>query len=113
MSVEALDHVNIKTGDVPGTVAFLKNVLDLAVGPAPGMTSTDKGAWLRDTAGRPIFHIGDAALRYPTDVKPDFARSDTGPIHHVALSCQDYEGVRARIERLGYDVVENDVPMVS
>jgi catechol 2,3-dioxygenase-like lactoylglutathione lyase family enzyme len=113
MAVEALDHINIRTDDVPATVAFFRDILDLAVGPAPGTTSVDRGAWLRDKLGHPVVHIGTAAATYPTDHSPAFCMNATGPIHHVAFTCTDYDGMYRRIEALGHEVLENDVASIG
>ena len=114
MSVRALDHVNIRTADVPGTAAFLADVLGLARGLAPGVQSMDEGCWLHDTAGRPIIHIAGHAATYPSDSAMPFTPAmGGGAIHHVALECDDMPDMLARIEAAGLEAVRFDYPAAS
>jgi catechol 2,3-dioxygenase-like lactoylglutathione lyase family enzyme len=109
MTVEALDHINIRTGDVAATVRFLTDLLDLAAAPMPGAADTSMGAWLSDSSGRAIVHVNAAAMFGET---PRHA-VDTGSLHHVALACRDRTAMVARLERLGLDYEANDVPAAA
>lgn len=114
MAVEALDHVNIRTSDVPGMVAFFRDVLALNVAERPGKTSPNDGAWLADERGHPVVHLGASHLTYPTDAARSALQPlDSGIIHHIAFNCSDYDATRSRILEQGYELVENDVPAVG
>lgn len=114
MTVRALDHVNIRTADVPGTARFLADVLGLRRGLAPGVRSMDEGCWLHDTAGRPIIHIAAHTVAYPSDAAMPFTpATGGGAIHHVALECDDMPGMLARIEAAGLEAVQFDYPAAN
>ena len=114
MTVAALDHVNIRTGDVAATVAFFAEVLEMTLTPPPGADGIGKGAWLLDGEGRPIIHVGAAAGTYPSDLDFPFAGGDgTGPIHHVALRCEGPDAVRERLIRSGRRFTENHVDSIG
>lgn len=111
MAVRTLDHVNIRSADVPGTTAFFRDILGLEAGIAPGAESIDQGCWIYDPAGRPIIHIGAAKARYPSDAMLPFApASGSGAVHHVALECDDAQGMQARLEAAGHAVLRKDYP---
>ena len=67
MAVLALDHVNLRSADPAATIAFFRDALQMKVGAPPGMTPSDKGAWIFDEDDRPIVHIASLEARYPTD----------------------------------------------
>ena len=86
MTVRTLDHVNIRTADVPGTAAFFRDVLGLRADVAPGAESIDKGCWIYDPGDRPIIHIGPVDGHYPSDDAFPFTPArGSGAVHHVAL----------------------------
>lgn len=109
MSVKTLDHVNIRTPDVPGTAAFFRDVLGLEARPAPGAGHIDRGCWIHDPAGHPIIHIGPVDMTYPSDAAmPYTAAQGSGAVHHVALECDDLDDMLARLERAGRKVSRID-----
>jgi catechol 2,3-dioxygenase-like lactoylglutathione lyase family enzyme len=111
MAVRALDHVNIRTEDVPGTVAFFKDVLGLRAAAAPGAESIDKGCWIHDPNDRPIIHIGPVNAHYPSDEAFPFSPArGSAAVHHVALECDDLPGMMTRLEAAGANVVRKDYP---
>jgi catechol 2,3-dioxygenase-like lactoylglutathione lyase family enzyme len=58
MTVSALDHCTVLTDDLPGTLAFYEEHLDLKPGARPPFTFP--GAWLYANGGKgphPILHI--------------------------------------------------------
>lgn len=114
MAVLALDHVNLRTADVPATRAFFCDMLGLRADIAPGATSIDQGCWIYDGQNRPIFHIGHIDAHYPSDgVAPFQAASGSGAVHHIALECDDYTGMSARMREAGLTVTENDIPSIG
>jgi catechol 2,3-dioxygenase-like lactoylglutathione lyase family enzyme len=101
MTVAKIDHVNIRTPDLEGTVAFFRDVLGMEPSPGPG-TRPDQSCWMRDAGGQPSVHIGKTDLTYPTDHwLPAEEAPGKGPMHHVALNCSGFESVKGRLETLG------------
>lgn len=104
MGVQALDHVNLRVADPAETIAFLTDVLGMTVSPL-------RDNWIDDAAGRPVIHVGDAGRPHPADSwRPFTPRDDSGAVHHVALSCTDYDGLLARIRDRGIDCRQDDFP---
>jgi len=95
MRVEALDHVNIITPDLEGTARFYAELLDLEPRDGPPPLTHDNARWMYDVAGRAVVHINslDCPRAYDREVQP----GPTGALHHVALRCQGYEQLRARL----------------
>lgn len=109
MPVKTLDHVNIRTADVPGTAAFFRDVLGLEARPAPGIGDIDRGCWIHDPAGHPIIHIGPVDTTYPSDHAMPFTPArGSGAVHHVALECTDLDDMLARLAGAGREVSRMD-----
>lgn len=109
MAIVSIDHANIRTTDVAGTVAFFRDVLGMEASLPPGATTLDGGAWLLDASGRAVIHIGGMDAPYPSDSwRPPVteARADSGRLHHVALSCTGFAEMRERVFATGLDVAE-------
>ena len=108
MPVLGLDHVNIRTPEYARTLDFLQSVLGLQVTAVPGRDSTDRAAWAHDANGLPIFHLARSDVAYSADEQlPEPAPRGSGAIHHLALSCSDYEGTRRRLESCAIAFREN------
>ena len=111
MAVRSLDHVNIRTADVPGTATFFRDVLGLRAEAAPGSPSIDQGCWIHDRDGRAIVHIGPLDAAYPSDDALPFTPArGSGAVHHVALECDDLPGMLARLDAAELPVVRKDYP---
>ena len=107
MTVLALEHVNIRSADPERTVAFFRDVLLMQVGPPPG--GQGRAAWAYAENGVPVVHIGSADSAYPTDASIPFSpAAGGGAVHHVALNCVDFEGVKARLTSFDLNYVEHD-----
>jgi catechol 2,3-dioxygenase-like lactoylglutathione lyase family enzyme len=104
--VKALDHVNVRTRDVQGTVRFFSEVLGLTAGAAPGMNANEF-AWMFTSAGAPIFHVQLDRSGSLAPVARD--RDDTGPIHHIALDCAGHDATITRLQTLGITYRLNEV----
>ena len=96
MPVKALDHVNIATADLEGTVAFYAEAVGLERGWRPDFPFP--GAWLY-AGERPVIHLMVAERG-----------AGTGPLDHVAFEAEDFEGTRARLAARGHDHQVRDVP---
>lgn len=97
MFLSSLDHYNIETADLDGTVSFYRDVLDMTLGDRPPLDV--KGAWLC-IDGHAVVHVNE--------VSEDRA-ARTGAIDHVAFEAQDFEGLSRRLDRLGlpYETVDS------
>lgn len=114
MAVLSLDHVNIRTADVPATTAFFRDLLGLRAGIAPGASSIDQGCWIYDGQDRPIVHIGPVDATYPSDgIAPFTPARGGGSIHHVALECDGYEEMTARLKDAGLATAQSDIPSIG
>ncbi len=111
MTVEALDHVNIITSDVEGSVRFYAQLLGLEPRDGPPPLTHTNARWMYDRAGRAVVHINslDCPRAYERDVRP----GATGALHHVALRCTGYEGVRSRLDGLGIEYRLNEVAAIG
>lgn len=107
MQVSAIDHVNILTDDLEGTVRFYEEVLGFTRGETPGSAMGFKGAWMKDATGHPLLHLvwNDPDREFGAGHIPG---QPTGAIHHVALRCQGFAATRARLEAMGITHRVND-----
>lgn len=115
MIVEALDHVNLRTPDVTGTAAFFAELLELQVQPSPGTDDPEKALWICDGAGRAIIHLARPDIAYPWEPEAGVpaVAPGSGRVHHVALRCVGYDGLRERLVQRGTAFHANDIPQVS
>jgi catechol 2,3-dioxygenase-like lactoylglutathione lyase family enzyme len=108
MPVHGFNHLNIRTPDFQRTVEFLTTALGMTLSPIPGQASTQKAAWILDTSGSAVLHLASADVPYSKgEVLPDPPPRGTGVIHHVALTCADFEAMRARLRALSLEFREN------
>jgi catechol 2,3-dioxygenase-like lactoylglutathione lyase family enzyme len=99
MKVQALDHVNIITGDLNGTCTFYADLLGLDRRNAPPPLTPNWAQWMYDCDDRAILHIN--SLDCPRAFERDVAEGPTGAIHHVALRCEGYDEMIARLNARG------------
>ncbi len=111
MKVNALDHINIITGDLDGTAAFYAELFDLDRRDAPPPLTPQTAQWMFDEEGRAIIHINslDCPRTYQRDVMP----GPTGSIHHVALKCTGHDEMIARLEARGMTHQDNLVAAIG
>src|SRR6266404_1513029 len=87
-----LDHITIRTRDLPATRSFFLTVFDLEEGERPLAIRRIPGHWLY-SEGHPLVHIigsqGDGATR------------SAEAIDHVGLRLQGYADFRTKLDRLG------------
>lgn len=108
MPVLGLNHVNVRTPDFQRTVEFLRDALGMPVTAVPGHDRIEKAAWLHDAGGIPLLHLASADMPYSaSEVLPEEPPRGSGAIHHVALTCADYDEMRDRLAALGLDYREN------
>ncbi len=96
MKINALDHINIITADIAGTVTFYTQLFGLEARNAPARFTPQQAQWLYDEAGRPVIHLNhvDCPRRFERAVTP----GPTGAIHHVAFNCSGYDEMIKRLE---------------
>ena len=111
MRVAALDHVNIITADLEGTVRFYAELLELEPRDGPPPLTHENARWLYDESGRAILHIN--TLECPRAYDREVRVGPTGALHHVALRCSGYAEVLARLNRRGIGHRLNDVAAVG
>jgi catechol 2,3-dioxygenase-like lactoylglutathione lyase family enzyme len=91
MTIKQLDHVNIHTADLAGTVDFYVGVIGLEQGERP-TTIGRPGAWLY-CDGRPLIHL----------IETEAANAGTGVIDHVAFDTEGYDAVSSKLTERGLD----------
>ncbi len=101
MSVGVLDHFNIRTRDLKGTVRFYQDILGLENGARPNFAFP--GAWLY-SEGRAVVHLVDIS---PTD---EAQKPDSGVVHHVAFISRDFAGMKQRLQARGVEFEARQVP---
>lgn len=101
MTIEALDHVNIRTSDVVATSLFFADVLDMEIREAPGIPDRTMAAWLCDKEGRAVIHLGTSEVRYPWETESDVQDPGSGRIHHVAMRATGFDALIVRLEAQG------------
>jgi catechol 2,3-dioxygenase-like lactoylglutathione lyase family enzyme len=111
MHVNALDHVNIITGDLDGTARFYADLLDLERRDAPPPLTPNWAQWMYDKDGRAILHLN--SLDCPRAFDREVASGPTGSIHHVALNCSGYDELTGRLEARGMAYKVNIIESVG
>lgn len=109
--VEALDHVNIITSDLEGSVRFYAQLLGLESRDGPPPLTHANARWMYDKSGRAMLHIN--SLDCPRAYDRAVVAGPTGALHHVALRCSGYEEMRARLDAAGLEYRLNEVPAVG
>ena len=111
MRVEALDHVNIITADLEGSVRFYAALFGLEPRDGPPPLTHENARWMYDAAGRAVIHIN--SLECPRAYDREVRAGPTGALHHVALRCSGYEELRARLASYGLEHRINVVAAVG
>ena len=111
MRVEALDHVNVITADLEGSVRFYAELFGLEPRDGPPPLTHENARWMYDVAGRAVIHIN--SLECPRAYDREVRAGPTGALHHVALRCSGYEELRARLASYGLEHRINVVAAVG
>jgi catechol 2,3-dioxygenase-like lactoylglutathione lyase family enzyme len=111
MKVNALDHVNIITGDLDGTARFYAELLGLERRDGPAPLTPQNAQWMYDEAGRSILHINseDCPRAYDRETRS----GPTGAVHHVALNCSGHAEMIARLDARGAAYQSNTVTSIG
>ena len=113
MSISTIDHINIRTDDVPKASRFFADVLDMQIRETPGIPDLTKAAWICDSQGRAVIHLATGDIRYPWEQSGDVVNPGSGRIHHVAFGCTEYDLMRQRLVGLGIHFQEFEIPAVK
>jgi catechol 2,3-dioxygenase-like lactoylglutathione lyase family enzyme len=108
MQVSGIDHINIVTDDLEKTASFYETLLDLTRTENPATGSGISGCWMRDVTGDAIVHLVDR-LSAPGRYEDHIPGQSTNGLHHVALRCEGFDDIIARLERMGCDYEINDL----
>jgi catechol 2,3-dioxygenase-like lactoylglutathione lyase family enzyme len=116
-----LEHYNLMTKKLRQSVDFYSKVLGLYEGFYP--VELGPGAWLYDSTDTPVVHMQEVLdedrletrIRNTSGRIADGAGAEleferlygSGTIDHIAFSCEDIEGFRARLGKLGVPFGEN------
>lgn len=106
MTIRMLDHFNIHTHDLDGTVRFFSDLLGLTVGPRPAFAFP--GAWLYSNGGAVVHLIelvGEKAKARAANPP-----KNTGAIDHIAFAATDFDEHIRRLKQHGMDHEVRDVP---
>lgn len=115
MSINSLNHVNIRTSRLQESIAFYRDVLGLSAGPVPGSNDTSHGAWIAAGNGRAVIHL-NAAMDGPDFLGEERNWSEvsgTGRVHHVAFDCTNFDAMLQRLTAAGCQVKINTVEAVN
>jgi catechol 2,3-dioxygenase-like lactoylglutathione lyase family enzyme len=86
------DHVNVRTPNLAGMIAFYTEVLGLEVGPRPPFTFN--GAWL---------YAGDQAVVHLVEIPEAPRPSGQLRLEHLAFAAEDLTGFVARLRAAGIE----------
>ena len=100
MTVDALQHINLRSVDVERSRDFYAEIIGLQIGPRPPLASV--GYWLY-LGGVPVIHL----VQHPADASPALG---SGAVDHVAFHGIDFEATRSRLSSLGVAFREAVIP---
>ena len=84
-----IHHVNIRTGDLEGSIAFYRDALGLRLGERPDFDFP--GAWLYDQ-DKPAVHLNEIV---------EAPSAERNAFDHVAFHTDDLPAVLARLDSMG------------
>ena len=111
MIVKNLNHVNIQTRDMAGTVAFYHDLLGLEARVAPERDPALR-QWLYDSRDMAVIHLNlfGTDNTVPRDVQPG---APTGAIHHIAFECDGFDEMIDRLKARGLAFERADIPSIG
>lgn len=104
-----IHHVLVLTDDLEQSRAFYVDALGFEVADRPPLAFA--GLWLRLPGEEVAIHLADRA-EYHAHLPALGLAPGVGPLDHVAIRREGYDGLRARLEDRGVEVVPNEVPGV-
>jgi catechol 2,3-dioxygenase-like lactoylglutathione lyase family enzyme len=109
MTVKHLDHINIQTRDMAGTIRFYEDLLGLVAKIAPRRKPEER-QWLY-AGERAVIHLNlfGTDNTYAREVIPG---GTTGAIHHVAFECDGLDAMVTRLEAKGLRYERAELPEI-
>ena len=109
MTVKSLDHINIQTRDMAGTIRFYEGLLGLAARTAPRRRPEER-QWLY-AGEQAVIHLNlfGTDNTYEREVVPG---GITGAIHHVAFECSGLDDMIRRLEAKGLRYERAELPEI-
>ncbi|HWW63774.1 MAG TPA: VOC family protein [Sphingomonadaceae bacterium] len=105
-----LDHVNLETTDLSGSVAFYRDVIGLEVRDPPGLDPA-RVQWMHDERGHAIIHLSTAGSLLGE--KGHERGRETGAVHHVALDCTGHDAMVELLKAQGFAFRQNHVTEID
>ncbi len=97
-----MEHYLVITDDIEGTKDFYCEALGMRVGFRPPLEFPGYWLYVGDT---PCIHIAEwqtyTAHSHRQGIPVSTRAPGTGPFDHIAFNAEDFDGVRARLERYG------------
>jgi len=123
MPVRRLDHCNIRTTKYAETVKFYDDAFAMKTLRPPMAPAEFPATWIYDESGAPAIHLtpvdpADPAGSYAKIAgfrggDPEAAFEGSGAVDHIAFECDEYDQVKARLESMEIEFVENAVPRAN
>jgi catechol 2,3-dioxygenase-like lactoylglutathione lyase family enzyme len=110
MGVQALEHVTIRCAQLQRTRDFYVDLMGLTEGERPAFPF--RGHWLY-LGGIPVVHLveaSDSAGAWGREIVIPKAEEGTGSFDHVAFTGDDFQAMRARLQKAGVTFKERVVP---
>jgi len=111
MLIKRLDHVNIRTRDLPPVVAFYRDILELEERDPPSNLDKTMVRWMYHKED-PIVHISTPGA-LSVHGQYDNITGTTGGLDHVAYQCHGIEPLRVRLKEHGVPWRENRVEVIK
>ncbi|HSS14840.1 MAG TPA: VOC family protein [Rhizomicrobium sp.] len=110
MGVQTLEHVTIRCAQLQRTRDFYVELMGLTDGERPDFPF--RGHWLY-LGGIPVVHLveaSDTAGAWGRDTVIPKAEEGTGSFDHVAFRGDDFQAMRAKLQKAGMTFKERVVP---
>jgi catechol 2,3-dioxygenase-like lactoylglutathione lyase family enzyme len=112
MLIRRLDHVNIRTRDIPTVVAFYRDILELEERDPPSNLDRTMVRWMYDDRNDPIVHISTPGSLSEHGQDDDLT-GNTGGLDHYAFQCVGIEPLRERLKQFDVPWRENRVDVIK
>lgn len=106
--IEGLNHVSIRAADIERSRDFYVGVLGFVEGPRPPFPFPGYWLYCGDSAALHIVGAGAGLEDYLGE-----RATGGGAVDHIAFQARDRAAVRQRLEQLGVDYREREVPLLN
>jgi catechol 2,3-dioxygenase-like lactoylglutathione lyase family enzyme len=110
LAVQSLEHITIRCAQLQRTRDFYVGLVGLTDGERPDFPF--RGHWLY-LGGIPVVHLveaSDTAGAWGRDIVIPKAEQGTGSFDHVAFRGDDFQAMRAKLQKAGMTFKERVVP---